>query len=59
MCIRNVIRNLSNSAKLYKKIEPNNLKGKKMSSQQWLVRQLKDPYVEKAKMMNYRLYKDN
>ncbi|XP_022916552.1 rRNA methyltransferase 2, mitochondrial [Onthophagus taurus] len=36
------------------KVVPNNLKGKKVSSQQWLTRQLNDPYVEKAKMMNYR-----
>ncbi|KAI8124611.1 putative ribosomal RNA methyltransferase CG11447 [Lucilia cuprina] len=33
---------------------PNNLKGKSKSSQEWLTRQLADPYVEKAKMMNYR-----
>ncbi|KAK9500884.1 hypothetical protein O3M35_002055 [Rhynocoris fuscipes] len=31
-----------------------NLKGKKKSSQDWLIRQLKDPYVEKAKINNYR-----
>lgn len=33
---------------------PNNLKGKSKSSQEWLTRQMADPYVEKAKMMNYR-----
>lgn len=33
---------------------PKNLKGKKHSSQQWLVRQLRDPYVEKAKQEQYR-----
>jgi 23S rRNA (uridine2552-2'-O)-methyltransferase len=33
---------------------PTNLKGKKKSSQEWLTRQLNDPYVEKAKMSNYR-----
>lgn len=33
---------------------PSNLKGKKKSSQEWLTRQLNDPYVEKAKMLNYR-----
>ncbi|GJQ72355.1 hypothetical protein Trydic_g3441 [Trypoxylus dichotomus] len=38
---------------LQKKI-PSNLKGKGVSSQQWLVRQLNDPYVEKAKLLNYR-----
>ncbi|XP_012226690.1 rRNA methyltransferase 2, mitochondrial isoform X1 [Linepithema humile] len=33
---------------------PQNLKGKKHSSQIWLMRQLRDPYVEKAKQENYR-----
>ncbi|XP_011143453.1 rRNA methyltransferase 2, mitochondrial isoform X2 [Harpegnathos saltator] len=33
---------------------PRNLKHKKHSSQQWLVRQLRDPYVEKAKQERYR-----
>ena len=33
---------------------PTNLKGKKHSSQLWLDRQLRDPYVEKAKQENYR-----
>lgn len=33
---------------------PTNLKGKKTSSQLWLRRQFADPYVEKAKMENYR-----
>uniref|UniRef100_A0ABD2XKP2 rRNA methyltransferase 2, mitochondrial n=1 Tax=Trichogramma kaykai TaxID=54128 RepID=A0ABD2XKP2_9HYME len=36
------------------KEKPTNLKGKKHSSQQWIVRQLKDPYVEKAKQHDYR-----
>ncbi|XP_033210518.1 rRNA methyltransferase 2, mitochondrial [Belonocnema kinseyi] len=36
------------------KERPTNLKGKKHSSQLWLTRQLKDPYVEKAKKENYR-----
>ncbi|XP_014283291.1 rRNA methyltransferase 2, mitochondrial [Halyomorpha halys] len=39
--------------KLDKKI-PINLKGKSKSSQDWLIRQLKDPYVENAKIKNYR-----
>lgn len=30
------------------------LKGRKTSSQEWLKRQFSDPYVEKAKMANYR-----
>ncbi|XP_046751177.1 rRNA methyltransferase 2, mitochondrial [Diprion similis] len=33
---------------------PNNLKGRKTSSQLWLRRQLADPYVEKAKIEKYR-----
>lgn len=33
---------------------PQNLKGKKHSSQLWLMRQLRDPYVEKAKQEHYR-----
>ncbi|XP_037948561.1 rRNA methyltransferase 2, mitochondrial-like [Teleopsis dalmanni] len=33
---------------------PRNLKGKSKSSQEWLTRQLSDPYVEKARMLNYR-----
>lgn len=33
---------------------PRNLKGKKHSSQLWLARQMRDPYVEKAKQENYR-----
>ncbi|XP_011696320.1 PREDICTED: rRNA methyltransferase 2, mitochondrial [Wasmannia auropunctata] len=33
---------------------PRNLKGKKHSSQLWLMRQMRDPYVEKAKQENYR-----
>lgn len=34
--------------------EKPNLKGKKHSSQQWLSRQFQDPYVEKARQLNYR-----
>ncbi|KAI4494104.1 hypothetical protein M0802_009258 [Mischocyttarus mexicanus] len=34
--------------------KPNNLKGKKRSSKLWLERQLRDPYVEKAKQEKYR-----
>lgn len=33
---------------------PRSLKGKKHSSQLWLTRQIRDPYVEKAKQENYR-----
>lgn len=47
-------RNFANSAVSLHKQVPKNLKGKSKSSQEWLTRQLSDPYVEKAKMMNYR-----
>lgn len=33
---------------------PTSLKGKTKSSQEWLTRQFKDPYVQKAREMNYR-----
>ncbi|KAL6262233.1 hypothetical protein P5V15_007328 [Pogonomyrmex californicus] len=33
---------------------PRNLKNKKHGSQLWLTRQMRDPYVEKAKQENYR-----
>lgn len=36
------------------KVQPTNLKGRSSSSQKWLTRQLADPFVEKAKMENYR-----
>lgn len=36
------------------KQQANNLKGKSKSSQDWLIRQLADPYVEKARMLNFR-----
>ncbi|KAJ9586963.1 hypothetical protein L9F63_019454, partial [Diploptera punctata] len=48
-----LIRHLSTCSQFYKQV-PNNLKGRSKSSQEWLTRQLKDPYVEKAKMLNYR-----
>ncbi|KAF5285796.1 hypothetical protein FQA39_LY04257 [Lamprigera yunnana] len=38
----------------WKHVVPNKSKGKGTSSTNWLTRQLSDPYVEKAKMMNYR-----
>ncbi|XP_058116104.1 rRNA methyltransferase 2, mitochondrial [Anopheles ziemanni] len=38
----------------FAKVVPSNLKGRSKSSQEWLTRQLSDPYVERAKMMNYR-----
>lgn len=38
----------------YSKEIAKNLKGKSKSSQEWITRQLADPYVERAKMQNYR-----
>lgn len=52
--IPKMYRKLSTSARVLKKVVPNNLKGKSVSSQHWLTRHLTDPYVEKAKSMNYR-----
>ncbi|XP_050580335.1 rRNA methyltransferase 2, mitochondrial isoform X2 [Bombus affinis] len=48
-----ILRNLHSCTTLFREV-PKNLKGKKHSSQLWLVRQLKDPYVEKAQKENYR-----
>lgn len=39
---------------LLSKTMPSNLKGKSSSSQRWLVRQMQDPYIEKARRENYR-----
>lgn len=36
------------------KIVPDNLKGKSKPSQEWLTRQLNDPYVKKSRYDNYR-----
>lgn len=49
-----MLRKFCTSTECFKKVTPNNLKGKSVSSQHWLTRQLSDPYVEKAKLMNYR-----
>ncbi|XP_015112365.1 rRNA methyltransferase 2, mitochondrial [Diachasma alloeum] len=46
-------RHLHTSARHLKKM-PDNLKTKNPSSQRWLVRQIQDPYVEKARQENYR-----
>ena len=48
-----VTRKLTSSHQLYKEI-PKTLKGRSKSSQEWLMRHLADPYVEKARMLNYR-----
>ncbi len=42
------------TSSIKQKIIPKNLKGKSKSSQEWLLRQLNDPYVKKAQEMNYR-----
>lgn len=47
-------RNILITARSYSTKVPTNLKGKKKSSQEWLLRQFKDPYVEKSKLENYR-----
>ncbi|XP_023019317.2 mitochondrial rRNA methyltransferase 2 [Leptinotarsa decemlineata] len=51
-----IIKFFSISTSKLKSASPEILKtkGKKASSQQWLARHLSDPYVEKAKRMNYR-----
>ena len=51
-------RSIHNSASLSKKV-PERLKGRSKSSQDWLIRQMNDPYVSKAKMENYRLVNKN
>ncbi|OAD52660.1 Putative ribosomal RNA methyltransferase CG11447 [Eufriesea mexicana] len=53
------LRNFSAIRKLHTCIilfrqKPENLKGKKHSSQLWITRQIQDPYVERAKRENYR-----
>lgn len=50
---KNVSKNVHTCCALLKET-PRNLKNKKHSSQQWLTRQLRDPYVEKAKQEKYR-----
>ncbi|XP_055609031.1 rRNA methyltransferase 2, mitochondrial-like [Uranotaenia lowii] len=47
-------RRLHTFSQSFTKVIPSNLKGKKKSSQEWLTRQLNDPFVERAKMLNYR-----
>lgn len=53
-CI-DIAKNICTSYHLYKQV-PKDLKGRSKSSQEWLTRQLSDPYLEKAKMLNYRYY---
>lgn len=49
-----IFRKFSTTTRTLAKVIPKNLKGKSVSSQLWLQRQLSDPYVEKARMLNYR-----
>lgn len=48
-----IARNVHTCQTLFRD-KPKNLKGKKLSSQIWLTRQLQDPYVERAKQENFR-----
>lgn len=48
------LRRTVHTCRTLMKETPRNLKGKKHSSQLWLMRQLRDPYVEKAKQDKYR-----
>lgn len=54
-CVRNslTMRKLHTCITLFRQT-PENLKGKKHSSQLWITRQIQDPYVEMAKRENYR-----
>ncbi|CAG9832824.1 unnamed protein product [Diabrotica balteata] len=56
MNITTFLRKFSLCSCLQRKVTTNALKSKtkNTSSKQWLSRQLSDPYVEKAKLMNYR-----
>jgi hypothetical protein len=50
-----IVKYISTYYQLYKEV-PRDLKGRSKSSQEWLTRQLTDPYVEKARRLNYRYY---
>ncbi|XP_032689072.1 rRNA methyltransferase 2, mitochondrial isoform X2 [Odontomachus brunneus] len=57
--MNNLCKNVSRARNVHTcctllKETPQNLKSKKHSSQQWLARQLRDPYVEKARQEKYR-----
>ncbi|XP_008543732.1 rRNA methyltransferase 2, mitochondrial [Microplitis demolitor] len=49
-----LIRKNFSTCKTLCKAVPNNLKGKKADSKKWLIRYIRDPYVEKARQENYR-----
>jgi len=48
-----LVRTIFTTGICYKN-SPNNLKGRSKSSQDWIIRQINDPYVKKAKFENYR-----
>lgn len=50
---RSSLRKLCTSCTLFAE-KPKNLKGKKLSSQLWITRFVRDPYVEKARQERYR-----
>lgn len=54
MILRTIRRSIQTNAIDFSKIKPTNLKGKSVSSQKWLTRQFADPFVQMAKMKNYR-----
>ena len=54
LSLRHTNRKLHVSAVKWKHVVLKNAKNKTASSQQWLLRQLRDPYVELAKVQNYR-----
>lgn len=54
MVATTVFRCSFHSSCVHRKTKLNNLKGKSTSSQEWLKRQLNDPYVKRAKTENYR-----
>ena len=41
-------------SRYFSKLGPTDLKGRKSSAQRWLLRQLKDPYVRRSRMDQYR-----
>lgn len=47
-------RSMHTGTVLWKKEPPKIVKGKSHSSNQWLSRQMADPFVQMAKMQNYR-----
>lgn len=49
--IQSVSKSLTRS---YSKHGPTDLKGRKIGAQNWLIRQMSDPYVKRARNENYR-----